>query len=289
MIATVTTTPIRTKDCMIANPMSQVTTNDVVLDEVQPPFTQLEYQESIKLLTVHYLNVGSADCILVQNDGKNMLIDAGIDSTSKKVIDYLNSNNVEKIDILVATHFHIDHVGGMDDVVQNFDIGQVYLNYHKTNDTPYYNLMKAINVKNLTYIEPTIGTTFKFGDTNCIVLNPDGGEYNGGNNYSIVIKMVYGDNSFLFGGDAESGGEKRLLESGYDLKANVYKAGHHAIEGSNTTTYLKAVNPKYIVVSASKPYSTVMQRFESTGAKIYVTGQLGNIVVTSDKSNIIFK
>ncbi|NLV22472.1 MAG: MBL fold metallo-hydrolase [Syntrophomonadaceae bacterium] len=238
------------------------------------------------------IDVGQADSILIQlSSGENILIDAGKDGTP--VIRYLQANKVSRIDDLIITHPHADHIGGMDDVIRAFDIGQVYMP-QITNTTDEYNeMISAINAKGLKITPARAGVSIDVDSPfKGVFLAPISASYDDLNNYSAVLKLTYGQDSFLFTGDAEEYSELEMQNSKYDLQADLIKIGHHGSTSSSTYSFLKAVNPEYAVISVGAdndyghPSDRVISRLNSIGTKIYRTDEQGTIIATSDGTNI---
>lgn len=247
------------------------------------------------LLAVSYIDVGQADSILITTpDNKVMLIDAGNAADSDTVANYLKSRGISKIDVLIGTHPHEDHVGGMTTVVNNFDIEKIYMPKVTTTTQAFENLITAISDKGLSVTEPVPGTTFSLGDAQFTILAPNNSSYEDLNNYSVVLRMTYGSNSFLFTGDAEGLSENEMLAGGYTLSADVLKVGHHGSNSSTSTAFLNAVNPKYAVISVGKgndyghPAQTTIDKLNSKGIKVFRTDLSGTIIASSDGYNITF-
>lgn len=245
-------------------------------------------------LKVHYIDVGQADSILVQQGGQNMLIDAGNNADSNTVVNYLKRQGVSKVDVLIGTHPHEDHIGGMDAVIKSFDIGIVYMPKVTSTTQTFKDVVTAMNAKGLKATIPVPGNTFKLGGSACTILAPNGSGYGDLNNYSIVLKLVYGSNKFIFEGDAEGISENQILNKGFDISADVIKIGHHGSNSSSTQTYINHVKPKYAVISAGKgnsyghPHQKTMTLLKDMGIPIYRTDEAGTIICTSDGKNISF-
>ncbi|WP_034868382.1 ComEC/Rec2 family competence protein [Clostridium lundense] len=245
-------------------------------------------------LKIHYIDVGQGDSILLQYEDKNMLIDAGTNASTNTLISYLKKVGVKKIDYLVATHPHEDHIGGMDGVIDNFQIGTMYMPKKTANTVTFKDVVQAMKKKGIKAKAPVAGEKFALGAVQCMILAPNSKDYDNVNNYSIVIKATYGKNSFLFTGDAESLVEKEILAKGFDVRADVLKLGHHGSRTSSSTVYLNKVNPKYAVVSLGKgndyghPHKETMNKLKSMGVKLYRTDEGGNIIATSDGKDIKF-
>lgn len=256
--------------------------------------TEDSKETSASGIKIHFIDVGQADSILVQQGSSTMLIDAGNNDDSELVVNYLRKNGVKKIDYLVGTHPHEDHIGGLDKVIEEFDIGKIYMPRATSNTRTYEDVLKAIKAKKLKTSSPTPGTKFNIGDAECTIFAPNGKEYEDLNEYSVVIKVVYKENSFMLTGDAEGTSEKEMIAKGFNLSADVLKLGHHGSGSSSTKAFLDKVNPKYAIVSAGKdndyghPHKATMDKMKSRGIKIYRTDESGTIVCTSDGKTIKF-
>lgn len=245
-------------------------------------------------LKIHYINVGQGDGILIEQGTHNMLIDAGNNGDAKLMVDYLNKEGIKHLDYVVGTHPHEDHIGGMDAIIKNFDIGTVYMPKVTTTTKTFEDVLNAVKSKNLKITAPIVGSTFRLGDANCEILSPNSAKYQDINNYSIGIKLTYGSNKFLFTGDAENLSEKEILSKGLDVSADVLKLGHHGSSSSTSDEFLDKVNPKYAIVSCGKdndyghPHDATMKKLEKKHIPIYRTDESGNIIATCDGKNISF-
>ena len=245
-------------------------------------------------LKVHFIDVGQADCILLQQDNENMLIDAGNNDDEQTIKNYLQNLGVNEFKYVIGTHPHEDHIGSMDYVINSFKVGKIYFPKAIATTKTFENLVNAVKNKGMQFSVPTPGEHFNLGQAKCTILAPNGTKYEDLNNYSIVIKVEFGNNSFLFTGDAEDISEKEMMDKGFDLKADVLKVGHHGSDSSTTREFLNAVNPKYAVISVGKgndyghPATDTIQKLHAKGINIYRTDESGTIVATSDGTNIIF-
>lgn len=179
-------------------------------------------------MSVTYLNVGQGDSELIQVNGINMLIDAGTNAGANDLVKDLKNRGIKTIDIAIATHPHEDHIGGMDEVLENFDVKSFYAPKVAHTTKTYENMLKAVKNEGLKIKQIKEGTKIDLGkDTEVQVYSPVKSQYEELNNYSPVMKISYGQNSFMFTGDAESLVEKEILSENKDLKADVLKLGHH--------------------------------------------------------------
>jgi len=253
------------------------------------PISSLEY------LKVTFLDVGQADCILIQEpNGKSMLIDAGNNADGNTVVSYLKNQGINKIDVLVGTHPHEDHIGGLDMVIDNFDIGKIYMPKVSHTTQTYEDVLTAIKNKGLKVTAPEPNTIFVIGEAKCTVLAPNNNSYDDLNNYSIVIKLEYGNTSFLFTGDAENISEQEMISKKYDLKADVLKVGHHGSSSSTTESFLNKVSPNYAIIMVGTgndyghPHKETMDKLKSKNITVYRTDENGTIVCTTDGQTIKF-
>jgi DNA internalization-related competence protein ComEC/Rec2 len=245
-------------------------------------------------LKVHFIDVGQGDSILVQSpNNKNMLIDAGDNDSGNTVVSYLKEQGVEKIDILIGTHPDSDHIGGMDRVIDSFDMGTVYMPKISKSTKTFSDVMKELKRKKLKIDKPVAGEDIDFDPAMEVkILAPNSVQYDDTNNYSIVLKVSYGKTSFLLTGDAEDISEEEMLKKGYDLKANVLKVGHHASKSSTTPEFLRAVSPKYAVISVGKgnkyghPHKKTMKKFKDGNIEVYRTDKDGTLIFESDGNKV---
>ena len=222
---------------------------------------------------VLFMYVGQADSTLIKYKNKTMLIDAGNNEDGKNVVKFLKDKGISKLDYIVGTHYDEDHIGGLDDIIENFDIGKFYLSNGGELGPNYYNLEKAAKKKNLAITIPKVGDKIDFGDVNMEVMAASKFDGKNDNNASIVIQAKYGSRRYLFMGDLEKQEEAKRKWNEVD----VLKAGHHGSNTSSTQEFLNQVKPKYVFVSAGKnnkyrlPNVKAMERIEKTGAKIFRT------------------
>lgn len=246
------------------------------------------------MLKVHYIDVGQGDSILIQNKNLNMLVDGGTRESAEKLLSYLKSNNISTLDYVVATHPHEDHIGSLDDVINNFDIKNVWMPKKSASTKVFSDLAQAISNKGLKAEQPEVGSSVKLADANITVLAPVKDDYTDTNDWSIGLKVEYKNNSFILTGDAESTSESNILETNLNLKADVLKAGHHGSSTSTSEQFLAKVNPTYAVISLGEgnsyghPHTETLQKFKDNNIIVYRTDRNGTIVANSDGNKITF-
>lgn len=246
------------------------------------------------ILKVHFIDVGQGDSELIQQGNKNMLIDTGTNASTDSLISYLQSQNISKIDYLVLTHPHEDHIGGADAIINKFDIGTIYMPKATATTKTFEDVAAAISSKGLKATAPNPGDTFNLGEASCEILSPINTDSDNLNTYSIVLKLTFGNNKFMFTGDAEASNEEDMISKGYDLSADVLKVGHHGSHSSTSQQFLDKVNPKYAVISCGKgndyghPHKETMEKLQTKNIPVYRTDESGTIVCTSDGKTITF-
>lgn len=242
-------------------------------------------------LHVYYMDVGQGDSIFIQlPNNENMLIDAGTEDSGTKIAKSLKKADIDKIDHLVATHPHADHIGGMQKIVESFDIENIYMPDAATNIRTYENLLLAIKRKGNKITTAKSNTKIVSNDKlNITIVAPNSNEYEDLNNYSAVIKLTYGERSFVFTGDAEKLSEDEIRSN---IKCDVLKIGHHGSSTSTSENFLKKTHPTYAVISCGAdneyghPHREVMERLKKAGVKIYRTDINGTTEFVSDGNNI---
>jgi len=246
-------------------------------------------------LKVHFIDVGQADSILIQEaNGNNMLIDAGNNSDSDFVVNYIKEQGIDSLDYIIGTHPHEDHIGGLYAVINTFNVGKIIMPKVSNNTKTFEDVLMAVKNKNLKVTSPVSGQTYELGNATFKILGPNCDVYDSLNNYSIVIYLEFGETSFVFTGDAETESENEMIKNDYDLKADVLKAGHHGSTTSSSAAFIKAIAPKYSVISVGKdnsyghPDSIILNRLKTMNVKVLRTDESGTIVFTSDGTNLTY-
>ena len=243
--------------------------------------------------TVHFLDVGQGDSEFIElPDGKTVLIDASTRSAGANVVSYVEDLGYDAIDIVIATHPHEDHIGGLPDVIDAFDIGQIYMSNGVTTTKIFETLMDKVS-KNMIPVDVIeAGELLMSGvgyELTCV--GPMGDEYDNLNDYSIVTRLDIGSSSFLFTGDCESNCEQEMINAGMDLDVDILKVGHHGSSTSTSEKFLEAVTPAIAVISCGAnndyghPHEEILQKLEAIGCNTLRTDENGTITIATDGVN----
>jgi competence protein ComEC len=245
-------------------------------------------------LSVHVMDVGQADAILVLAAGKSMLIDGGNRTDTDLVKEYLRSQGVEQLDVVIGTHPHADHIGGLVEIINDFPVDKIYMPRVAHTSKTFEDLLTNIKNKGLKVTAAKAGTKIDLGEEiTAVFLSPSASSYEELNNYSAVLKLTYQNTSFLFTGDAEAEVEKELLASDANLSSTVLKVAHHGSDSSSTADFLKAVQPDIAVISVGQdntyghPSTKVINRLQKAKAQILRTDVHGTVVLVSDGQDVV--
>ena len=255
--------------------------------------TEEEANNAEGKLEVHFIDVGQGDATLIRQGEHAMLIDAGDNSKGTAVQAYLQSQNIKKLDYVIGTHPDSDHIGGLDVILYKFQWDMVMMPELEKDTRTYEDVVKVIQDKNKQITVSGAGETYSMGQAEFTIVCPQKSDYgDNSNNYSIGIRLTFGENAFLFTGDAEEEAEQDMLASGMDLSADVFKAAHHGSDTANTADFLKAIHPEAVVISCGEgnsyghPRAAVLNELRQMGVNVYRTDEQGTIVAYSDGENI---
>lgn len=248
-------------------------------------------------LTLTMIDVGQADSFLLVQDGQTMLVDCGTRATGEDVVKYLNEQGITRLDYVIGTHPHDDHMGGMYDVITNFEIGKIIMpevEVGKVTTNWYVKLMQEIKQGAYELEYAKLGAVYDLGEASFKIIGPIETDESNLNNYSIVLKVTFGDMDVIMTGDAETKVEKAIIESGETLGAEILKVGHHGSDTSSSDEFLDAVSPLYALISAKvgnkyeHPIKSTMQKLEKRKIEVYRTDENGTVVATITANDVKF-
>lgn len=244
-------------------------------------------------LAVHFVDVGQgAAQVIIAPNKKVMVIDAGNNDDEDKMVAYLKELGVSKVDVLIGTHPDADHIGGMDAVIDSFDIGKIYMPKVQRDTQTFESVLQSIQNKGLTVTTAKAGIELNLDSTvQAKMIAPLDDTASDANEMSAVVRLQYGEQSFLLTGDAGIPTEEKWLQSGEMIKSTVLLTGHHGSSHSTSEAFLQAVQPKYAVIQVGKnsyghPTSEVLERLHNENIKIYRNDTDGTIVFKTDGKEI---
>jgi len=261
------------------NAQQPVTEQDAVSSSFMPPDSEF---------VVYYLDVGQGAAAFIVCDGETMLIDGGDPSSSNLIYSFLDRHGIDHLDYILNSHPHDDHIGGLSGALNYVSsVGMAFVSHVQHDIRAVDSFHKYLGDHGVEITVPNAGETFKLGSATVTMLAPLK-DYNGINNNSIVLKITYGETSFLFKGDAERESEIDILEAGFDLSATVLKVSHHGSETSTTYPFLREVMPEIAVISCGAnnryghPHEDTLSRLRDADVKVYRTDMQGDIIIRSD-------
>ena len=261
------------------------------------PETTGKVQDVEGALVVHMIDVGQADCFLLIQDEQTALVDCGTRSTGKDAVEYIKELGITQLDYVIGTHPHDDHMGGMYDVITNFDIGTVIIPDSRDGEITanwYIKLMTELNTGDYNIEYADRGDLFSLDDASMQVIAAETDVGGNTNNYSIVLKVSFGQMDMIMTGDAETEIEEIILQSGMDIDAEILKAGHHGSDTSSSDEFLDAISPEYVLISCKvgnkyeHPIKSTMEKFEQRKIEIYRTDECGSVIMTITTDNVTF-
>lgn len=283
-----------TSSAIYAHAQVQAESEDIDLSSASPVESGQNQSEAENSVIIEFLNVGQADCSLITlPDNRYILIDGGNNKDGQKLVNYLKSKSITKIDFIIAIHPHEDHIGGLDEVIGSFDIGKIYMPKIHDSDVPttktYEDFLDAVLQGGYKITAAKAGVVLlNEGSLKLEFLAPNSENYSNLNNYSAVLKLSFGSTRVLFTGDAENVSEKEMLKADYDLESEILKIGHHGSNSSTTEDFLEAVAPKDAVISCGAgnpyghPHKETLQRLQKAEINIHRTDLDGTIIITLD-------
>ncbi len=251
-------------------------------------------ERDIGYLTVHYIDVDQADCMLLIAGDTTVLIDGGNTGTSREVVSYLQRYGVEELDLVVNTHPHGDHLGGIPAVLAKIPVETVWCSTDTYDSYLFADFKELINEQDAQFQIPAPGTVFQRDALSIQVLGPLGKDYTDLNDTSLVLMVRFGDRKFLFTGDMEAFAEYQLVNSELNLKADVLKVGHHGSYSSTSQLFLEEVDPDYGIISCGykneygHPHDAPMSRLEKEEVTLFRTDLMGNVVIVTDGNQLAF-
>ena len=242
-------------------------------------------------MAVHFIDVGQGLAILVQSGGENLLYDGGNRSHADEVVQYLKNQQVETINYMISSHYDEDHLGGLVKCLDNFEVGHVLgSDYVHTSDL-FNTFMNTATAHAIIVEYPSVGDTYEFGTGSFTVMAPDGISQNSNDN-SVVIRLVNGNNSFMFMGDAEETSEQDMISTGMNLDCDVLSLGHHGSASSTSWDLLEAASPSWAVISCGlnnsygHPAAETMGKLSDMDIPVFRTDDQGTVIALSDGNTI---
>lgn len=247
-------------------------------------------------LRVYFFDVGQGDAIFLElPDSRQILIDGG---PNNKVLERINSVMPfwdRSIDIVIATHGELDHIGGLGSVIEYYDVSTIIWNGIESETKIFKEWKEAVDSEGAEVLVGEYGMRFTLSDSAFFEIlypvnmpGPEPQKLESQNNFSLVIRFVYGEDSFLFTGDIERQAEYRIIEQNPRIDSDVLKVAHHGSKTSSSELFLEKVNPKIAVISNAlnntygHPHEAILQRLTKYGIEIRRTDTEGNVLLIAN-------
>ena len=281
--------------------VESVITSDEQQVPEQPNISNSQTQEQPTEVTgelkLHMIDVGQADCFLFVKGDKVALVDCGTRSTGKDAVEYIKSLGITRLDYVFGTHPHDDHMGGMYDIITNFEVGKIIIPQVKEGQVTtnwYIKLMKQIVDGNYEVEYSKTGNEYFLGDAKIQIVWQSELEQDNVNNYSDIIKVSFGDMDVLMTGDAETEIEEEVLRSGVQIDAEILKVGHHGSDTSSSDEFLDEIDPDYGLISCKvgnkyeHPTKNTMEKLQQREVEVYRTDECGTVIATITPTGVTF-
>lgn len=269
--------------------------NNAVQESLRENAAALEsisgFDAAFSELQVHFIDVGQGDSTLILCGNEAMLIDAGDNDKGTTLQLYLQKQGVEALTYVIGTHPDSDHIGGLDVILTKFDCATVILSETASDTAAYRDVIDALAYRNYQNTPPLTGDSYRLGDAEFTIIAPNG-EYDNDNNSSVGIRLVHGNNSFLFTGDAEAEAEADILQNGIDIRADVLHTSHHGSATSGSRDFISRVAPTYAVISCGQdnpyghPHEQTLDTLQEFDIQVFRTDEQGSIIAVSDGNSI---
>lgn len=289
IISLVCVTLILSLTCCGNNPI-EAPPNNLITENAIGSFKPIT-QDEIDKIIVHYIDVGQGDCIFIElPNQKSLLIDAGISKSYKDIVPYIKNLGYFCIDYVIVTHPHADHIGSMEKVLRNFVVNEFFMPECFPKTKMFINMINTVKEQKIPIRLSRSGMTIiEQYDLSIEILSPISYTYSNINNYSLVVKINYGESEFLFTGDAETLVEQELLEHNIDIDSDILKVGHHGSNTSSSEAFTEEVSPDIAIISCginnkyNHPHIETIETLVEQDIEIYRTDELGTIVIEADK------
>lgn len=255
-------------------------------------YSKEEKKENLKELEINYIDVGQGNAVLIKTNNKTILIDGGNRSNSRYYYNFIKNKNIKKIDYMIVSHYDEDHISGLISILDNFEVSNVLCPDYKKDTKIYKSFKNSLKKSKANIIYPKKGDNFNISDARIKILWPNEYKNNIDNDNSIILKLIHGNMSFLFTGDASINIENQLIYSGFNLKSDVVMLGHHGSKYSTSNEFLEEVDPKLAIISVGNnnryghPSNRVLKLLNNKNIKILRTDIDGDITIKCDGNKI---